>query len=194
MHNTQYIRLLLCGAALIGCYAIAQMVPGNPQMGQSPTVPRTPQMAGSYPNTQIQTRMDDKKFVRDAAIAGMTEVKLGQLAADKGSTDAVRQFGQKMADDHSKANTELKQLASQDNIPVPDSLDSKHQSVVDNLSKLSGPAFDKAYIKDQKKDHERAVQEFQNEANNGSNPDVKGFASKTLPTIQEHLSMTKSLE
>jgi putative membrane protein len=126
-------------------------------------------------------------------MGGMTEVQLGKLAAEKGSTDAVKQFGQKMVDDHSKADDELKQVASQRNITLPDSLDSRHQARIDKLSKLSGTAFDRAYVKDQMKDHEQDVREFQTEAQNGSDPAVKDFASKTLPTIQEHLSMAKDL-
>jgi putative membrane protein len=138
-------------------------------------------------------KVDDKKFVKDAALGGMTEVELGKLAAQKGSSDAVKQFGQKMVDDHSKANDELKQVASNEKIDVPDSLDSKHQSRIDKLSKLDGPSFDKAYIKDQVKDHKQDVSAFQNEAQGGTDPNVKQFAAKTLPVLQGHLSMVKDL-
>jgi putative membrane protein len=124
----------------------------------------------------------------------MTEVELGKVALEKASSDPVKQFAQKMIDDHSKANEDLKQLASKENINVSDSLDSKHQSRVEKLSKLSGADFDRAYIKDQLKDHQQDVQEFQQEAQRGSDPDVKSFASKTLPVIKEHLSMAKDLD
>ncbi len=135
-------------------------------------------------NTPTTTRVDDKKFVKDAALGGMTEVELGKLAAQKASSDAVKQFGQKLVDDHTKANDELKQVASNDKFPIPDSLDSKHQSKIDKLSKLSGPNFDKAFLKDQVKDHEKDVSEFQSEAQAGSDPNVKQFASKTLPVCK----------
>jgi putative membrane protein len=137
--------------------------------------------------------VDDKKFVKDAALGGMTEVELGKLAAQKGSSDSVKQFGQKMVDDHSKANEELKQVASNEKMEVPDALDSKHQSRIDKLAKLSGPDFDKAYLKDQEKDHKQDVNEFQSEAQGGTDPNVKQFALKTLPVIQDHLSMVKDL-
>ncbi len=188
-----------------GCAALAQ-TPG----GQSPSMPQSsPTRPGATNNPNnpnnpmnqqpgqnsdaMTTRVDDKKFVKDAALGGMTEVELGKLAAQKGSSDAVKQFGQKLVDDHSKANDELKQIASTENIQVPDTLDSKHQSRIDKLSKLSGPSFDKAYIKDQVKDHEKDMQEFQSEAQGGSDPNVKQFASKTLPVLQQHLSMAKDL-
>jgi putative membrane protein len=139
-------------------------------------------------------RMDDKKFVKDAVLGGITEIELGKLAAQKASSDPVKQFGQKLVDDHSKANDQLKQIASQQSLKIPDSLDSKHQSRIDKLAKLSGPEFDKAFIKAAVKDHQQDVSEFQQEASGGSDPNVKNFATKTLPTIQEHLSAAKDLE
>ncbi len=98
-----------------------------------------------------------------------------------------------MVDDHTKANDELKQAASKSGIPVPESLDSKHQSRIDKLSKLSGAEFDKAYIKDQLKDHQTDVQEFKEEAQNGTDPNIKAFASTALPVLQHHLEMVKDL-
>jgi len=106
----------------------------------------------------------------------------------------VKQFGQKMVDDHTKANDQLKEVANKDKLELPDSLDSKDQSRVNKLSKLSGPQFDKAYINDQLKDHEHDVSEFQKEAQNGTDPNVKQFAASTLPILQEHLNMVKELK
>lgn len=138
-------------------------------------------------------RVDDKQFLQDAAMGGLTEVALGKLAIEKGSSDAVKQFGQKMIDDHTKANDELKQLATAGGVNVPDALDSKHQSRVDKLAKLSGAEFDKAYIKDQMKYHQQNVKEFQQEAQYGSVVQVKDLASKSLPALQQHLELAKDL-
>jgi putative membrane protein len=146
------------------------------------------------PDTMTMRKVDDKKFLKDAAVGGMMEVELGKLATQKGSSDGVKKFGQKMVDDHSKANDQLKELATKENLQVPSELDSKHQSRLDKLSKLDGPAFDKAYIKDQLKDHEQDVSAFQSEAQNGQDANVKQFAAATLPTLQEHLSMAKDLK
>ena len=98
-----------------------------------------------------------------------------------------------MVDDHAKANEELKQVASKENIAIPDALDSKHQSKISKLSKLSGPEFDKAYAKEQLKDHETDVREFSAEAQGGTDPNVKAFASSTLPILQQHLELAKNL-
>lgn len=154
----------------------------NGQTGQNPTGPQS-----------MPKQIDDKKFAKNAALGGITEVELGKLAAQKGSSDAVKQFGQKMVDDHSKANDQLKEIATKAGIDVPTSLDSKHQSRIDKMSKLSGPAFDKAYIKDAVKDHEKDVNEFKDEAQYGSDPNVKQFAANTLPTLQQHLAAAKDL-
>ena len=187
--------------------ALAQ-APGGVPSGQSPSTPSTfpgrtspNQPAGANgpmgPNTPDTTPMpskvDDKKFLKDAAMGGMTEVELGKLAAQKASRDDVKQFGQKMVDDHTKANDQLKEIASKESIEVPGTLDSKHQSRIDKLSKLSGADFDKAYIKDQLKDHQTDVKEFNAEAQGGTDPNIKTFASNTLPTLQEHLEMVKNL-
>lgn len=169
--------------------------PSMPQ--QSPTRPSNTDM--NNPATQGQTesaapaKVDDKKFAKEAAIGGMTEVELGKLAVQKASSDAVKQFGQKMIDDHTKANDQLKEIASKEGLTLPQALDSKHQARVDKLGKLSGPAFDKAYMKDAVKDHEKDVSEFKNEAQNGSDPNIKQFATNTLPIIQHHLETAKDL-
>jgi putative membrane protein len=160
---------------------------------------QTAQPGTNNPNNPLEqtqdtsAKVDDKKFVKDAALGGMTEVELGKLAAQKASSDAVKQFGQKMVDDHTKANDMLKQVASKENISIPETLDSKHQSRIDKLSKLSGEGFDKAYVKDQLKDHQNDVREFQAEAQRGTDPGIKAFASTTLPTVQQHLDMVKGL-
>jgi putative membrane protein len=134
----------------------------------------------------------DKMFVNKAAQGGMAEVELGQLATQKGQSQQVKDFGQKMVDDHSKANDQLKSIASQENITLPTGLDAKDQAVKDRLSKLSGAQFDKAYMQDMVQDHNQDVAEFQKEASNGKDPAVKNFAQQTLPVLKEHLKMAET--
>lgn len=135
----------------------------------------------------------DRKFVMEAAMGGMAEVELGRLAAERGSSDAVKQFGQRMVDDHSRANSELMQLASGKGITLPTALDAKHQALVTRMSRLSGAAFDRAYAREMVKDHQKAVALFQREATRGSDSDLKAFAQTTLPALQEHLRMARAL-
>jgi putative membrane protein len=144
-------------------------------------------------NRSDTQRIDDRKFLEDAALGGLTEIAVGKLAVEKGASDAVKQFGQKMIDDHTKSNDELKRFAASGGVTVPDTLDSKHQSRVDKLAKLSGAEFDKAYIKDQQKYHQLNAKEFKQVAENGSVAQVKDFATKALPAVQQHLELAKDL-
>lgn len=135
----------------------------------------------------------DKKFVRDAAQGGMAEVELGKMATEKASNPEVKKFGQRMVDDHSKANDQLKQVASSQGITLPEKLSAKDEMTKEHLSKLSGEQFDKAYMSDMVKDHTQDVAEFQRESNSGADPDVKNFAAQTLPTLRDHLREAKQI-
>jgi putative membrane protein len=136
----------------------------------------------------------DHAFAVKAAEGGLAEVELGNLAKDKASSDAVKNFGQKMVDDHSKANTELKDIASRDNIQLPTSLAAKDQAEKDRLSKLSGAEFDRAYMKHMVADHRKDVAEFRKESTSGKNADLKAWAGKTVPTLESHLKMAEDTE
>jgi len=135
----------------------------------------------------------DQHFVTDAAVGGMAEVELGKLAADKAANADVKKFGQRMADDHGKANDELKVLAQSEKITLPSAIDAKHKSTIDRLSKLSGEAFDRAYVEEMLKDHQKDVAAFRTESKSGKDPEVKAWAGKTLPTLEEHLKMVQDL-
>jgi putative membrane protein len=199
MTNHTTLTTLLFGA-LISMPVVMTAQIGSPQgPGSMPQQNRPspnitdPNQTGE-PNAITQSRVDDKTFVKDAAEGGLTEIQLGKLAQEKASSDAVKQFGQRMVDDHTKANEQLKRIAAEANITVPDSIDSKRQARIDKLSALIGTQFDQAFIKDQLKDHEEDVRKFQAEAENGSNAQIKSFASSTLPTLKEHLNMAKDLK
>jgi len=133
----------------------------------------------------------DQTFVRKAAAGGMAEGELGKLATDKATNPQVKAFGQKMADDHGRANDELKTLAKNKNITLPSSLDAKDQALKDRLSKLSGDAFDKAYMQAMLKDHRADISEFNRESKSGKDPDVKSWAAKTLPTLESHMKLAQ---
>ena len=137
--------------------------------------------------------MGDAHFAKEAAQGGMAEVKLGQLAQEKGANDSVKSFGKRMVDDHSKAGDKLKEVTSRENITLPTDISAKDQATYDRLSKLNGAAFDRAYARDMVKDHETDVAAFQKEANTGRDDSLKGFASETLPTLQDHLKQAKEM-
>jgi putative membrane protein len=136
----------------------------------------------------------DKAFVQKAAIGGLAEVEMGKMAQQKGSSDQVKQFGSRMVEDHSKANDDLKQVASSKGIALPTDLDAKHKAKMDKLEKLSGGQFDRAYMDDMVADHKEDVADFKKEASSGKDSDLKSFASKTLPTLEDHLKMAESTD
>jgi putative membrane protein len=142
----------------------------------------------------IRAQSADQSFAKEAASGGMAEVKLGQLAQANGSSDSVKQFGKRMVTDHSKANDQLKDAASRDNITTPGEIDKTDQATYDRLSKLSGAEFDKAYADEMVKDHKKDIASFKKEADSGMNPEIKQFASKTLPTLEEHLKMAEEMQ
>jgi putative membrane protein len=136
----------------------------------------------------------DKAFAEKAAVGGLAEVEMGKMAQQKGSSDQVKQFGSRMVDDHSKANDELKQIASSKGITLPTDLDAKHKSKMDKMQKLSGAQFDRAYMDDMVADHKEDVADFKKQASSGKDSDLKAFASKTLPTLEDHLKMAQSTD
>jgi putative membrane protein len=144
-------------------------------------------------STRSSSTAPDVHFAKEAAQGGMAEVKLGQLAQEKGSNDSVKSFGKRMVDDHSKAGDKLKEVASRESITLPNDLSAKDQATYDRLSKLNGAAFDRAYARDMVKDHETDIAAFQKEASAGKDDSLKSFASETLPTLQDHLKQAKEM-
>jgi putative membrane protein len=142
---------------------------------------------------QNQLSSQDRQFMMKAAEGGMMEVELGRLATQKGSNADVKSYGQRMVDDHSKANGELKSIASQKSVTLPAALPADKKKDVDKMAALSGAEFDKMYMSHMLKDHDKTIAEFEKQGSNGSDSAVKGFAQKTLPTLREHMTLTKSV-
>jgi putative membrane protein len=125
----------------------------------------------------------------------MYEVEAGKIAAEKGKSDAVKQFGQRMVEAHSQTTEELKGIVQQANIKVdlPEQLDAKHQLMIEDLIAAHPEDFDKTYAKQQVSAHERAENLFSKYAEKGDNEVVKAFAAKVLPVIKQHLEEAKKL-
>jgi putative membrane protein len=136
----------------------------------------------------------DETFMNKAAEGGMAEVELGKLAETRASSDAVKNFGKRMVNDHTKADDQLKSIAAQENVALPTGLSSRDQAALDRLSMLNGADFDRAYMRNMVRDHRTDIAEFQREADHGADPNMKQFASSTLPTLQEHLRLARDAE
>lgn len=131
-------------------------------------------------------------FVEKAAASGMAEVELGRLALMKSRDDNVREFAQRMVNDHTKANQELATIAKAKGIEPPKSLDPEHQSHLKMLRAKDGADFDAAYSEHMNMDHSKAISLFEG-ASKSEDGDLAGFAKKTLPTLKEHKVMAEKL-
>jgi putative membrane protein len=191
--------MLLCGAT-----ALAQMgsSPGaspqqtNPGAAQQQSQPGMSQDPSMNPTATPDggPSPSDKMFVEDALKGGMAEVQLGQLAVQKSSNPDVKQFGQKMVDDHTKMGEQMKTVAQQIGAKVPSDLSKKDKAIVAKLQALNGSDFDKAYMKDMVKDHKADLNDFTTEAQNGSSPVVKNAAMQGSQIIKEHLQMAQQID
>jgi putative membrane protein len=147
----------------------------------------------SSTTTQSRAEMTDAHFARAAALGGMAEIQLGKLAGSRGSNEVVKAFGERMVVQHGAAGDQLKAAAQKEDITLPGSLSSKDQQTYDRLARLNRSAFDRAYAKVMVDDHEKDLQDFQNEANNGNDENIKAFAAQTVPMIQEHLNQAREM-
>jgi len=143
---------------------------------------------------QPAVSLADTKFILAAAQGGMTEVKLGELAATNGQRAEVRDFGQMMAKDHTAINGDLKTLAAQKGVSLPATLDAKHQGKVDKMSALTGAGFDEAYVKGMIKAHQQDAKAFKAELAATPDADLKSFLEKTIPVVAAHLQKIKTLK
>ena len=137
--------------------------------------------------------ISDTRFARHAAEGGMAEVKMGELANARGQSISVKDFGRRMVNDHNAAGNELSSIAAREKVSLPGDLTKRDQAAYDQLSKLSGPAFDRAYARMMVRDHEKDISEFETEASSGRDENIKGFAQKTLPTLEEHLKLAREM-
>ena len=135
----------------------------------------------------------DAKYMRDMAQGDLAEVQAGKLAATKGSSADVKKFAQHMVDDHGKKLGEARELAKSKGMQLPAAPAKKHQDAMKKLESASGAAFDKAYLAQMVKDHDEALKLVQEAAKNATDKDLKAAAEKSIPVVQKHLEMAKSL-
>ena len=133
-------------------------------------------------------------FVTKAANGGMFEIESSKFAADRAKRAEIKSFAERMVTDHTAANKELQDVASKVGFKVPDKMDQTHQAKLDKLKAASDSGFDAAYMNAQVDAHREAVSLFTTYAKSGDNAELKAFAGKTLPVIQEHEKMAHDLD
>ena len=195
----------LCGRktiAMAGAVLLCSSI-GMAQMQQPSTGAAGGQGAGSA-NPSMNPQMNgmqtngpaspvDSLFVKKALQGGIAEVQLGQLTLQKSNNDQVKQFAQKMIDDHTKLGDQMKPIAQQVGVSVPTEPSKKDKQTMAKLQALSGSAYDQAYIKDMIKDHKQDLSDFQMEASSGQDQTVKDAATQGSKVIAQHLQMAQQM-
>ena len=132
-------------------------------------------------------------FLQRAAEGQQAEIALGQLASERGENQQVKQFGAQMMKDHQKASSEIQQLAAQDGVLLPTELTGKHKDKQEQFSRLSGRAFDRAYMGYMLRDHRKDVKEFERHVKAVKDPQVQQWAEGTLPLLKQHLRQARQI-
>ena len=140
-----------------------------------------------------QLSQKDLNFVKNAAMDGMAEVELGNLAEQNAQHDDVKRFALRMVRDHTAANNELMMIAAEKGVPVPQLLDATHKQPLDRMPTLRGADFDRAYMREMAEAHDKAVKTFRQQAQSAADPDIKAFAQQTLPVLEEHQKMAHDI-
>lgn len=200
--KTPKLNTLLAGLA-IGCLVPtlqltvrADDVETPPPSIRNPGNPLTEKQASenNIARNPGQLSASDYKFAYDAAQGGMTEVKLGEIASQKATDPEVKKFGDRMVQDHGKAGEELKQIATQKGATLPTQPNAMQQKHIDHLNSLSGAEFDQAYVSMMLKDHKMDAMDFKTAAETAQDPDLKAFAAKTAPVVEEHKHLVQDLD
>ena len=175
------LRISVTMAAFVAFTAVAHAQPLSAPPSATATDPATA--------TKSNVSGADRNFATMAAAAGLAEVNGAQIALQNASRQDVKEFAQRMVQDHTKANNQLKLIAPSKGITLPTSETAGDQKKTDALRNLSGAKFDRQYIEGQRTAHKQAVKLFSGESKNGKDDQLKSFASQTLPTLQDHLKM-----
>lgn len=184
----------LCYFVSIAAMAWAMQACNNTSRATDDSVDAANEVNDSLSNNEMMADKDDADFAVKAADGGLAEVSAGQLAVKKASNQDVNDFGQMMIDDHSKANEELKALASQKGITLPTATSDEKTNDLQKLSEKTGADFDKAFMDQMVKDHKKTIDLFEKAEKNAKDADIRAFAQKTLPTLRSHLDRAQQLQ
>jgi putative membrane protein len=183
-------ELLLCAAQVVATSTFAQ----SSKASDAAKARSDPLMSATQQSSAVLMNVSPQSFATQAAVMGKAEVELAQLALDKSKNASVRAYAQRMVEDHTATNANLKKLASQENITLPSALDAQHQAVKQKLSGLRGDDFDRQYTKEMANGHDKAVALFQSAMQSPQMPqEFKEFAATALSTLEDHREQAQQL-
>lgn len=190
MHNDKAPMRSDCRRLRLLLVAAAAWATGSGVLAQAPTAPMRSDQAGAHAARALDE--SDRKFIEDAAHGGIAEVELGRMAQQRATDPQVKAFGERMVADHGKANLELKRLVASTGVALPTQPTREQQNHADHLARLSGSQFDFAYMKHMVDDHQKDVAAFDKAARTLADPELKAFATQTLPVLQAHLQQART--
>lgn len=176
------MKLLQTTAAVIGALAMASAGAANVQQPQQPLKQSQP---------MGQASKFDRRFVQEAAQQGQGELALAQVAEQKAQSPEAKRLAQELVTSHSQANQQLSQLAFSKNIDIATEPSAAQRSRIQSIEKLQGERFDKEFLTQAAKDHRKSLSLFEKAARNSEDPDIKGWAQKMIPTLEQHLAMAQ---
>jgi putative membrane protein len=177
---------IVCGLAALTVLA------GPTAAAIAQTSSGTGALTGGAPSAQAsKLSAADRRFMTDAIQGDLSEIKMGELAQQKGHSDAAKQFGQMLQQDHSQHLDKAKALAQQSGMVAPSEPDAKQKAMYDRLSKLDGAKFDRQFARAMVSDHNEDIAKYKTEA--GSKGPLADFAQQTLPTLEKHLKTAEDL-
>src|SRR5690606_34428901 len=180
--NTRFSVPMAIAAISLGTAALAQQPDQQqPQPGQQSQQGQQPQQLGG------------RQFLMQAIQGDLAEIALGELAQQKGESDEVREYGEKLVQDHSRSLEEARQLAEAEGIEVPEEPSPEAQQMHEQLTQLSGDEFDREFIRHMVEDHEKAIGLFETQTE-GSDTETAEYAEETLPVLEEHLQIAESID
>jgi putative membrane protein len=185
------VKLLTVGAAGV-LAAMTTFGTGGMALAQQPVQPLAHQQAIVAQPEAAPPSQQDRNWMTENAQTDLAEITVGQLAAQKGGSQAIKQAGQTLANDHRQALTQLQQLAKSMNVPLPSSPNQMQQQQAQQLKGASGANFDQTFLRTQIQDHQTSINNTQQELKSGSNPQVKQRAQQYLPVAQKHLQMLQA--
>lgn len=147
-------------------------------------------------NSNPGTAIDETSstFLMKAANGGMAEVEITSIAQQKAVNQPIKDFAAMLYHDHSLLNDQVKSLAAQKNVTLPDTMSADKRSMVDDLKKQSGKNFDKAFIELMIKNHNAGIEMFGQAGNDAKDPDVSNLAKNAVPTLRAHLDSALALQ
>ena len=200
MFTIQTRRIILSSALILSPAALFAQDPVIPTQSQSMPNTSASSSAGrhsdpdSTPTPGLTAQgMQDKKFLRDIAQGGLAEVKMGQLATTKGTTDDVKTFGSRMVADHTQMAKDLSPIADEMGVRLPKDLSKPDQAELEKLSKLSGDDFDKEYITVMLADHRNDLRAFRQESMATNDTALHAEIDKSAAVVREHMGMIVKL-